>query len=415
VAGADVCSNYQGRADTVAVRIDDEMRPVAMVDFEVVERVVDRLRPGWTRIKMLSAGQMLEMVRQASLMYDQLGDERSSKRGVAMLKDRSGAGHWRMVFPARYMDKADSFVDVTAAGIRIESLMEYETVFVQRLHDWESYYMLERLKSAGKRIVYDIDDDIFHIDKDNPAASILGRDEQMAAVECMRLADAVTTTVEPLREIVREMTGTVEAVVIPNAVDMDDGWRSTPMTGSPDEWKRIFWQGGDTHGEDWNECVDAVDALMGERDDLRVVILGYLPPIVISILGRVHWKGRVEFLEFNSPETYFAMMKHVRAEVGLAPLRSTMFTQSKSPLKFIEYAAIGMPTVASNERPYADAIKDGEDGYLVRDSQGWFDSISLFLDDKRRRQAVLEKARRKVREIYNIRKTAVSWKAVLLP
>ena len=83
--------------------------------------------------------------------------------------------------------ECDAYFDVTAAGVNCSDLREYETVFVQRIHDWDSYYMLERLKSSGKRIVYDMDDDVFHLDKENPAVRILGRDELMAAAACMRL------------------------------------------------------------------------------------------------------------------------------------------------------------------------------------------------------------------------------------
>lgn len=405
--------DYGGRKDTVGLEFEGERMVVSKEDFDRAERVSAEVERKMCLSRMVSPRQVCDFVRMAGEELDREGDVRARLRGVVMLKDRSGSGYWRMVLPARSMDVSDAYVDVTAVGVDTKSLMEYETVFVQRIHDWESFYVLERLKKAGKRIVYDIDDDIFNMDRDNPAARVIGRDEQMAALSCMKLADCVTTTNEELQERLEAMLE-VSPLVVPNAIDVD-WWTPTPFTGSPDEWKRIFWQGGDTHGDDWRECIEAVDAVMAERSDVRVVILGFLPPAVLSMLKTQYWKGRVEFLEFMSPETYVQMRKHVRAEVGLAPLRDTLFNRAKSNLKFLEYSAMGMPTVASTVRPYESTIESGNDGFLANDAQGWFEAITTCLDDKRRRSAVLEAARRKVRGGYDVGNVAKAWKSILLP
>jgi glycosyltransferase involved in cell wall biosynthesis len=319
-----------------------------------------------------------------------------------------------MVFPAHYMDKSDVYVDITAVGVPFNDLLEYHTIYIQRTHDWESFYLLERAKKAGKRIVYDLDDDIFNIDKDNPASRLIGRDEQMAAVACMKLADGVTTTTSTLANVIRGATEGVDATIIPNAVNPDDGWLPTPLTGSQDGFKRIFWQGGESHGEDWLECVDAVDAVMNERKDVRLVILGYLSQVLYRYINLPSWKGKVEFLEFRDPETYFKIMKFVRAEVGLAPLKDTPFNRSKSELKFLEYSAMGIPTVASDVKPYADIITHEENGFIATSSNEWYNSIITCLDDKKKRFPMIAAARTTIKEGYDIREMAKVWKAVLM-
>lgn len=414
--GASVVTDWKGRSDTVAVMVNHDRDEIELStdEYEVALSIAKKLDRLMGRERVVSLHEMMWLCYQASEELDRMGSSRSGLKGIAMLKDRSGAGYWRMVFPARHMDKSGIYVDVTAAGAEYEKMVEYDTVMVQRIHDWESFHMLRRLKDEGKRIVYDIDDDIFNIDRENPASKLIGRDEQLAAVACMRIADEITVSTKTLAGVVRDVTEGREAVVVPNAIDMSDGWVPTPFAGSPDGIKRIFWQGGDTHGKDWMECADAVDAVMGERQDVRVVILGFLPPVVVSMLSRDSWKDRVEFLEFRSPETYFEMMKHVRAEVGLAPLKDSKFNRSKSCLKFLEYSAMGMPTVASDVGPYSEVVENGVDGFLVRDAQGWFEAITACLDGKRERLAMLEKARRKVLDGFDIRKVASEWKRVLV-
>lgn len=413
--GARVMQNYKGDKDTVGIATTDDSEhiEISRSDFDIALEISKKISQDLRDKKIVSPEDVMLLCRRASLEVDWMNDPRRHLKGIVMLKDKGGSGYWRMVFPARHMDNSGIYIDVTSTGMKYEHLLEYNTIHVQRLCDWESFYVLERLKKAGKRIVYDIDDDIFNIPKDHPASRLIGRDELIAATACMNLADEIVASTNPLAEIIFSVTGR-KPLVIPNAVDMSDGWTPTPFTGSPDAIKRIFWQGGNTHGEDWRVCADAVDAILGERQDVRVVILGFLPPIVMELLQKPNWRGRVEFLEFSSTETYSQMMRHIRAEVGIAPLVDTRFNRSKSNLKFLEYTAVGIPTVASSLNPYSDTIENGVDGFLVKTSQEWFSSITLMLDDKRKRLATLEAARRKVREQYDIGKTAAIWKKALV-
>lgn len=412
--GAIVHENFQGRKDTVAFEIDGQFTVLARPDYELINQIACVINNHLKLSKLVSLKQCIEITRMAALELERLGDDRAGKKGILMLKDRTGSGYWRMVFPAQYMDELGIYIDITAVGVPFNDLLEYHTIYVQRIHDWESFYMLERAKKAGKRIVYDLDDDIFNIDKDNPASRVIRRDEQMAAVACMRLADAITTTTSTLATVIRGATEGLEAIIIPNAIHPEDGWIPTPLTGSQDGFQRIFWQGGESHGEDWAECIDAVDAVLSERANVRMVILGYLSPILYRYVQRPAWKGKVEFLEFRDPETYFKIMKFVRAEVGLAPLKDTPFNRSKSELKFLEYSAMGIPTVASDVKPYADIITHEENGFIATSSNEWYSSIITCLDDKKKRFPMIAAARNTIKDGYDIREMAKVWKSILM-
>jgi len=329
VLGAGATRNYRD-GDGVYVHLPhDESQNwhLAKQDFERAEGVAKTLRDGLSIRHVVNAMDVLRIRRHADRILRELAEDASSKK-LAMLKDKGSSGWWRMVLPARAM-KADGWrVDCTAAPVEFDSLLEYDAVFVQRLHDWESFYTLERLRGAGKRIVYDIDDDLFNITPDNPAYNTITRDDQLAAANCMRLADLVTTTTSELQRRLTNVLDGVSPLVVPNAWDMSDRW--SDELGSPDGIKRIFWSGGASHGADWEECFEAVSQVMHERDDVRLVIMGYLPPCVETLVGsEPAFRSRVEFCGFRDPQTYYEMVHHVRAEVGLAPLRSTGFNAAK--------------------------------------------------------------------------------------
>jgi glycosyltransferase involved in cell wall biosynthesis len=406
--GANIKRNYKD-GDGISVSIGDNEWHLAGSDFDLAWEVFEEVKKEYDIPCIVNGLDVLTIRRRASkIFHAKLG---ASTKLVAMLKDKGSSGWWRMVLPARHIQADGWRLDCTAAPVDYDHLLEYDTIFVQRMHHWESFYMLERLKKAGKRIVYDIDDDLFNITPDNPAYHTITRDDQLAAANCMKLADVVTTTTDELR---RRLTGVLDGVspiVIPNAWDVDDNWSED--IGSPDGLKRILWSGGASHGKDWEECFSAVSEIMQERDNVRLMILGYLPPCIEQSVNLPQFKNRIEFCGFRDPETYYKLVHHIRADVGLAPVRSTNFNSAKSPIKFLEYSLIGVPTVASDWLPYKPEIEDSKTGFLVEGVRQWKSSIELLLDNPVRGMKMVNDAREHCREWFDLKQTAEAWAEVL--
>jgi len=418
ILGATVSLSWRGKEDTVRVYFDDKEWPVNVRDYDIASDIAERIKKQWigptARKNCLSSPSLvLEIVSIASSLYGCRTDSRAGKKGIIMLSDNDGCGFWRMRLPVKFMPEGQWFADITSAAVKYESLLEYDTIFVQRFHEWDAYYVLERLKKAGKRIVYDIDDDLFSIPRENPAANVIRKDQQFAALETMRLANTVIAATPVLKQRLEQDIGVKgKIVVVPNALDLAN-MTPTPMCGSPDGVKRIFWQGGTTHAEDWSVCLFAIERVMLETADVRLTLLGFLPPLVMDMIQRHGWQGRVEHMGFSEPETYYQMVKHVRAEVGIAPLIDNRFNQAKSELKFVENSVIGMPTVASRVAPYENAIKHGQSGYLVSTPDEWYSALMALLSDETKRKAMLAEARKYIEAEHDIRKVALKWAAVL--
>lgn len=339
------------------------------------------------------------------------------KTKVIMLKDKSGCGWWRMALPARYMDKKKFHIDLSEAAVDYDQLLDYDTVYMMRLASWEEFYVIERLKNSGVHLVYDIDDDIFTIPHHNSASSVYNMDAKQASVAIMNLCDVVTVTSNILRNRLELEGVTVPIKVIPNALDPKKEWVSLNQIGSPDGCRRLLWQGSGTHIRDWYECADAVDEIMKRHDDLRVTILGFLPPQINAFLkdtARPWWNNnRIEYSDFVSTETYFQLIPHLRAEVAIAPLQESEFNKSKSCCKFLEYSCIGVPVVASDCLPYSDVITHEDNGFLVLTKEEWIEAIEECLSSQERRQELVKSARKVVKKEYDIRKWAKEWETVL--
>lgn len=70
-----------------------------------------------------------------------------------------------------------------------------------------------------------------------------------------------------------------------------------------------------------------------------------------------------------------------------------VFCEAKSELKFFEAGIVGVPTVASATRPYAEAITDGVDGFVASGDEEWFLKLSRLVEDEKLRKEMGEKAR----------------------
>lgn len=427
LTGAKVVPNYQGKPDVVGLEwANTETEVLHVSDFELAKKVADEVWREQVEAKNLITTLMtvptaVQLMRAADRRIERLVDEAyTDKRGIIFIKDTSGCGYWRMVVPARYMNDAEKFIDCVEVEVIYEYLLEYDTIVVQRLHNWSEFYVIEKLKRLGKRVIYDIDDDIFNIPPDNPAFKVIKRDQQEAARAIMGLCDVIVTP----SEVIKQRFGFADkTVVIPNAVDIDDGWPvlsgvdevDLSTLTPPDGIKRILWQGSPTHDEDWFECITAVDEVMQHHLDVRMVILGYLSSVVRQFIEDVRkpwWNERVEFAGFSDIETYIHVAKHLKAHVALAPLGNTPFNQAKSPLKYTEYAAMGIPCIASNVTPYKEVIEDGQNGFLAGDHAEWLERIEKMLKSPEERIRIVRSARDTVAKHFDVKATAKQWEGL---
>lgn len=101
-------------------------------------------------------------------------------------------------------------------------------------------------------------------------------------------------------------------------------------------------------------------------------------------------------------------------DVNLAPLEhGNPFCEAKSELKWVEAAAVGVPTVASPTAPFRSAIRHGETGFLASTTQEWVDALRLLATDPVRRQAVGAAAAEKLEADYDPKKLGAALVATL--
>ncbi|MBC7931037.1 MAG: hypothetical protein H7Z38_10800, partial [Rubrivivax sp.] len=121
------------------------------------------------------------------------------------------SARYRALLPSRYMSASGWPCEVFAP----QRAGQYRLVIFQKVYDDEAVRLVESLKARGAKTVFDLCDNLFHYDLDNPPA-VEHRTEQLKRM--IDAVDAISVSTPAVRDAVRDATGKT-AVVIDDAIE----------------------------------------------------------------------------------------------------------------------------------------------------------------------------------------------------
>jgi glycosyltransferase involved in cell wall biosynthesis len=267
---------------------------------------------------------------------------------------------------------------------------------------------LHEQKAMGKKIVYELDDDFWHLPVKNPAYRYYQAEGLARLAKFIRAADLVTVSTEPLKRVVETMHNHV--VVLPNAVDPDladaiTGLHQREQAPSPGV-VRIGWAGTNFHQHDFDCATDALIRI-AECPQVKLVFIGWVP----ERIEREVPAGKLEKHPFVPTNTYYHALARLKLDIGLAPLREHRFNEAKSNLKYLEYSMFKVPTVASPVFPYVTTITHGENGILVKKNRyhEWLRQLTGLVEDRAERERLGANAYATVQEKFHLKNTVGRW------
>jgi len=287
--------------------------------------------------------------------------------------DDSGCGYYRVEMPlGEYRRRGGSAEWSTEMPDWARE--DADVIIGQRVSLEGASNLWQKLCRKGRALmVLELDDDLWNIDPSNRNAyttftpEMLGRLSRNAAS-----ADVVTVTTEALAEVVRPMNSNV--VIVPNRIP---AWLVERDKSTVDDMT-IGWAGSGSHAMDWEDAAPQVGRFLKRNPSVGFhVIGGAFKPMAAwprAQLRATNWAASVE--------DYYRTLDF---DIGLAPLRPHVFNRSKSYIKALEYAALGIPTVASAVGPYEAFIKPEETGLLVRHDHEWDSRLRALTGDTQMR------------------------------
>lgn len=218
--------------------------------------------------------------------------------------------------------------------------------------------------------------------------------------DCYRNADALTCTTEKLASKLRLFNDNV--FVLPNCVDLNT-WRND-LKIEGDGKTRIFWSGGHSHYLDLLPYRDVLAEIIKSDKNLVLSIMGFCPPAFLDAFP----EGQVEKYPWADLKEHPYRVHRARPDIGIIPLRQSDFADCKSPIKFLELAALGVPCVVSNSPVYNPLVLDGANGYLFDTPDELKSKLTHLLKNELDREAI-GKSARFTAERYDINKRAEEW------
>lgn len=287
--------------------------------------------------------------------------------------DFAGCWTYRMKFPAEIIrtgPNTDEFTIESDMKIAPKWMVEADTIVGQRVcKDGPSTLWQKWAKEGSKRLVFEMDDDLFNVDPSNVKAYEVFNKPSIRAnlIRNIQVADTVTVSTEPLRDIVVKLTGHTDVRVIPNAIPtwvLSHEAASNHTTG---------YMGSPTHHKDLKAVSRHLKRFHSNNPEATFHSIGYDYGSYVGIAP--HQRSHTPWI--RDVEQAIGTLDF---EFGVAPLVSSMFNRSKSSLKFLELAALGRPCVVSGVAAYNE-VQDGVTGLVAKYEHEWPKKLQAMYED----------------------------------
>lgn len=293
-------------------------------------------------------------------------------------------GFYRLIWPAQALhnqgyqivlvDPAnrDSAIECVMDGERMVDVRvpaDADVMVFQRVTHRRVAEAIPLIRAKGVAVIIDMDDDLSTIHPANPAFQFMhpkGPYPDHSWHNALKACDDATMVVTSAPSLVdryaRHGRGRVFHNYVPSYmldiphVDSDViGWPGS-VHSHPDDLQVM--------GTAPARLVQAGHTLAAIGDGKGVQEAWGLPAHV-----PVHASGTVDIQQWGHAVT--------KLGVGVVPLADTLFNASKSWLKGIEMAAVGVPFVASPRTEYVRLHKDAGLGLLAKDQKDWYRKLRL--------------------------------------
>jgi glycosyltransferase involved in cell wall biosynthesis len=302
--------------------------------------------------------------------------------------DFGGCGFYRILQPAAFMKFMRHHEVKVGFKFALPELMEYDLIVFQRQVAPLVIQAIKKLHEHKKKVIYDIDDNMWAIPAENTATSFWTAEKISMAEAIIKECDAVTTSTDPLAEVLRKYNSKV--FVVPNYIP------DTKPLDKFDSIIRIGWSGSISHVVDFNE--DIIRALRDIKKKYKgrveLVFCGWIPEGLV---------GHVTYHDPVLPIHYLDFLNNLRLHIGIIPCANIPFNDSKSNLKFLEYSITRTASIASAIHPYRNTIRD-DTGILIHNGtyEEWSGAIELLVENTELRNRMADTSFNFVRQNYLI-------------
>jgi glycosyltransferase involved in cell wall biosynthesis len=311
---------------------------------------------------------MVERMRIASLVPE--STLASIYRSIVPMQALAHRGH------SVHVEERDEIRDPAA-------LLDYDAIHVMRISHPLMVRLARQLRRRGVAVVWDNDDERVALLREAaqaPGQEGMAAQRFFASMRAMASAvDAVTTPSEALARL-HAADSRREVQILPNL--LPPTFRR-PERVMPHQGVHIGWMAMPTHRPSFEalEIREALEHLMARHAHLTITGVGL--DLQLTSNRYTHVTG----IPYGAlPENL------VHFDIALAPLADTAVNRARSDVKLKEYAAAGVPWLASPVGPYL-GLGERQGGRLVADGD-WFTAIETLMNEADTRRVLAQRGMR---------------------
>lgn len=308
--------------------------------------------------------------------------------------------------------------DVIECFARASDAMVWQPVFF----DHTLNFFNEIRHKYGKPMFIETDDNYVDVPPWNEAHHSFSQvaSHRYYATESMSFADGMFVSTPYLKEIYGKFNENIH--VIENSLDFKGdrkfvGWDKVSIRKH--KGIRIGWIGGRSHFEDLMMVAPALREILERYPEVTLVLVNSAVQPSCKALGiKYPFEGltNVHYADRSVPiNRYAKFMASFGIDIGIAPLVDCNFNRAKSNLRWLEYSALGIPSVCTDISHFSQTVRNGQDGFLIKDNNldDWVTKLGLLIRDKDLREEIGRNAYKRVKTDFNLKHNAPKYVRLL--
>jgi glycosyltransferase involved in cell wall biosynthesis len=297
--------------------------------------------------------------------------------------------------------------DITERNLKwTEIAPEYDIIYLNYiLNPWSFAEMGALVRKYGKKMIFDLDDSLWNIEKDNPAFKVWRTSPEHLknfSLMCNEV-DYITCTNLYLKHIITHHTlkPHEKIRIFPNYIDLKLYSHRSPFKN--DLNIQLTHYGSTTHFVSLanEEFEKGLSMIFKEYPNVTFKTVGAFLPKYKKIFGQRY------FNDFGHEDIYKWVKEKFpkfmdETDILVAPLTINTYNLAKSPVKWIESSSAEKVGCWQDIRQYQAVIRNGDNGFLCNRAEDWYRNIKFLIDNPEKRKEMGEQAFKDVVEEYQI-------------
>jgi glycosyltransferase involved in cell wall biosynthesis len=252
----------------------------------------------------------------------------------------------------------------------LDAAGQSDIVFIQKRLFGKKF--LRRLKGLGKKVVFDLDDNVF-VSQSGSWSKVTRRKVACRIRAVLEVSSLVIAGNNFLAGLARE-GGAARVEVLPTCIDTGKYRLKDHRSGKP---AILGWIGSSVNHPYLDMLSGMLPLLGAGSPDLGLLVISDKDYGMdgIRVMNR-RWSEDTEVEDL------------LDMDIGLMPLPDDDWTRGKCAFKALQYMACGIPVVCSAVGVNKEIVTDGIDGLLADTDREWLAALSCLMEDPQKRTDV---------------------------